>query len=143
MAKLIAKNKDAYFNFELEEFFESGVQLKGWEVKSIRASRVTLNNAFCAFKNNELYVSGMHISQYMNLPGDETQPRKLLLHEKELNKIREYTRVKGQAVVAASLKWSSKGLVKLDIALGKGKTKYDKREVIKKRDTERMLKSGY
>lgn len=141
MAKVIAKNKDAFFNYELEEFFEAGVSLKGWEVKSIRAARVTLNGAFCYFKDNELYVSNMHISKYMNVPGDETAPRKLLLHKRQLQKIREYTQQKGQSVVATTLKWSDKGYVKLDVALGKGKTKYDKREVIKKRDNERMLKN--
>lgn len=143
MAKLISKNKDAFFNYEMLDIFEAGIQLKGWEVKSIRAGRVNLKGAFCSFKDKELFVSNMHVNTYMNIPGDETAPRKLLLHKSQLKKIKEGARIKGNAIVATRLKWSSNGYVKIDIAVGRGKTKMDKREIIKKRDSERSLKSFY
>ena len=140
MAKVISKNKDAFFNFEILDRFEAGIQLKGWEVKSIREGNVNLKGAFCSFRGNELFVSNMNISLYMSVPGDSTAPRKLLLHKQQLKKLREATKVKGHSIVATTLKWSSKGLVKLDIGIGKGKTKTDKRQTIKKRDSERINK---
>lgn len=143
MAKVISKNKDAFFNFELLENFEAGIQLKGWEVKSIRAGKVNLKGSFCNFTKNELFISNMHVSLYMAVPGDETAPRKLLLHKKELEKIRNALKTKGMAVVAKTLKWSNKGLVKVDIAIARGKTKYDKRVTIKKRDEERLNNNKY
>lgn len=143
MAKVISKNKDAFFNYEILDTFEAGIELKGWEVKSIRAGRVNLKGAFCTFMKNELYLSNMHINQYMNVPGDETRPRKLLLHKTQIKKIKDSSSTKGFSVVATTLKWSSKGFVKVDIAIGKGKSKVDKREVIKKRDQERINKTLY
>lgn len=143
MAKVISKNKDAFFNYEMLDTFEAGLQLKGWEVKSIRDGKVNLKGAFCSFKGNELYISNMHINTYMNVPGDETAPRKLLLHKAQLRKIKEGVKVKGHSIVATTLKWTSKGLVKVDIAIGKGKSKTDKRETIKKRDSERISKKYY
>ncbi|MCK5866997.1 MAG: SsrA-binding protein SmpB [Mycoplasmataceae bacterium] len=140
MAKVISKNKDAFFNFEILDRFEAGIELKGWEVKSIREGNVNLRGAFCSFRGTELFVSNMNISLYMNVPGDSTAPRKLLLHKQQLKKLREATKVKGHSIVATTLKWSSKGLVKLDIGIGKGKTKTDKRQTIKKRDSERINK---
>lgn len=143
MAKVISKNKDAFFNFEIMDTFESGIQLKGWEIKSIRNGKVNLKGAFCSFKGDEIFVSNMHISLYMNIPGDETAPRKLLLHKSQIKKIKEAVKVKGNSVVAKTLKWSSKGLVKLDIAIAKGRNRIDKREVIKKREFERSHKKIY
>ena len=143
MAKVISKNKDAFFNFEIMDTFEAGIQLKGWEVKSIRAGKVNLKGAFCSFRGNEIFVSNMHISLYMNIFGDETAPRKLLLHKAQIKKIKEAVKVKGNSIVAKTLKWSSKGLLKIDIAIAKGRNKVDKREVIKKRDFERNQKKFY
>ena len=142
MAKVISKNKDAFFNFEIMDTFEAGIELKGWEVKSIRAGKVNLKGAFCSFKGNELYVSNMHISLYMNVPGDETAPRKLLLHKSQLKKMKEAVKVKGNSIVAKTLKWSAKGLVKLDVAIARGRNRQDKREVIKKRHFERRIRKN-
>ena len=141
--KIISKNKDAFFNYVLLDKFEAGIQLQGWEIKSIRAGRANLKGAFCSFKGDELFVSNLHISQYMNVIGDETRPRKLLLHKSQLKKLREASRTKGMTVVATTLKWSSKGLVKINIALGKGKNEIDKRQTIKKRHLERERKNKY
>lgn len=143
MSKVISKNKDAFFNFELLEGFEAGIELKGWEVKSIRAGRVNLKGSFCTFKDGELFLSNMHINLYMNVPGDETSPRKLLLHKHQISKIRNALKQKGFSVVAKTLKWSSKGLVKVDIAIARGKTVHDKRVTIKKRDEERLNNNKY
>lgn len=143
MSKVISKNKDAFFNFELLEGFEAGIELKGWEVKSIRAGRVNLKGSFCTFKDGELFLSNMHINLYMNVPGDETAPRKLLLHKHQISKIRNALKQKGFSVVAKTLKWSSKGLVKVDIAIARGKTVHDKRVTIKKRDEERLNNNKY
>ena len=138
MAKVISKNKDAFFNYEILDKFEAGMELHGWEVKSIRAGNVVMKGAFCSFRGDELLVSNINISNYMSVPGDRTRPRKLLLHKSQLNRIKEKVKVKGNSVVAMTLKWSNKGLVKIDIGIGKGKNRADKRETIKKRDFERQ-----
>ena len=143
MAKIISKNKESYFNYEIIDKYEAGIELKGWEVKSIRANNVNLKASFCSFKGNELFVSNIHINLYMSTPGDETAPRKLLLHKAQLKKLKESVKVKGYTVVPLVLKWSSKGYVKIDIALGKGKSKVDKRQTIKRRDEERRIKRYY
>ena len=140
MAKIISKNKNANFNYELLNKYEAGVELLGWEIKSIRLGKVNIKSSFCSFRNNELFVSNIHIDNYMNVLGDKTRPRKLLLHKNQLKKLKEKIKVKGIAIIPIALKWSSKGYVKIDIALGKGKSKIDKREAIKKRDTEREIK---
>ncbi len=138
MAKVISKNKDAFFNYEILDRFEAGVELKGWEVKSIRAGNVVIKGAFCSFRGDELFVSNINVSNYMSVPGDRTRPRKLLLHKSQLKKMKEAVKVKGNSIVALTLKWSSKGLVKIDIGIGKGKNRADKRQTIKKRDFERQ-----
>ena len=143
MAKVISKNKDAFFNYELIDRFEAGIELLGWEVKSIRSGKANLKGAFCSFRGGELFLSNLHISQYMSVLGDETRPRKLLLHKNQLKKLQQSVKVKGHSIVATTLKWSSKGYVKVDIWLGKGKNVKDKRLTIKKRDLERERRKFY
>ena len=143
MAKIIVKNRQARYNYELLDTFEAGIQLAGWEVKSIRAGRVQLKNAFVSFMDGEAYLSNMHVNLYMDNPGDETRPRKLLLHKSQIKKLREGVKVKGMAVVPTVLKWSKSGYVKVDVSLAKGKSVVDKRETIKKRDVERNIKKFY
>lgn len=140
MAKIISKNKDAYFNFQIEKIWEAGIQLKGWEVKSIRQGHVNLKGAFCYFQKESLYISNWHIPLFMSVPGDPIASRKLLLHKSQLKKIQNACQAKGMTVVPTVLKWTKKSLVKLDIGIGKGKTKIDKREQIKKRDINRRIK---
>ena len=143
MAKVISKNKNAFFNYEVLQKFEAGIELVGWEVKSIRENKVNLKGSFCSWKANELYVNNMHISQYMNVEGDETRPRKLLLHKRELKKLLKDSVEKGITIVPLKLLWSNSGFVKIVISLAKGKNKSDKREVIKKRDFERLKKQNF
>lgn len=140
MAKIIAKNKEARYQYELLKKYEAGLQLFGWEVKSIRAGKVQLKNAFISFRQGEAYLSNMHVALYMSVSGDETRPRKLLLHKAELKKLKDSVKPKGNAIVPIALKWSSRNHIKVDIALARGKSKIDKRETIKKRDQERLVK---
>ncbi len=143
MAKVIAKNKDAHYSYELADRIEAGLELKGWEVKSIRQGNVSLRGAFVNFKDGEAYLMGMSVSQYMAVPGDELRNRKLLLHKHQLKKLQTGISQKGMSIVAVTLKWSNRGLVKVDIALAKGKSKIDKRETIKQRDISRKIKKQY
>ncbi len=143
MAKVIAKNKDAHYSYELLDIIEAGIQLTGGEVKSIRNGKVQIKGAFVNFEKGEAYLQGMHISQYMSVQSDELRSRKLLLHRHQLKKMREGVQQKGMSIVATTLKWSKQGFVKVDIALGKGKSKVDKRETIKQRDISRKIKKEY
>ncbi|CAM9101501.1 SsrA-binding protein SmpB [Mycoplasma marinum] len=143
MAKVIAKNKDAHYSYELVERIESGLELQGWEVKSIRAGKVSLRGAFVNFKDDEAYLMGMQISQYMAVQGDELRNRKLLLHKHQLKKLKQGVSQKGMSIVAVTLKWSNGGYVKVDISLARGKSKVDKRDTIKQRDISRKIKKQY
>lgn len=133
----IAVNKKARFDYFLEEKMEAGVSLLGWEVKSLRAGRVTMIDSFVFFKNGEAWLEGMDI---VPLPTASThfvtQPlrsRKLLLKRRELNRLAGAVQQKGYTCVATSLYWKGH-LVKCEIALAKGKAQHDKRETEKDRD---------
>ncbi|MCP4336332.1 MAG: SsrA-binding protein SmpB [Mycoplasma sp.] len=143
MHKIIAKNKLAHYSYELKDRIEAGIELLGWEVKSIRAGKVQIKGAFVNFKNKEAYLQGMHIDLFMNVNGDEMRSKKLLLHKNQLKKLKIGVQQKGMSLIAVSLKLSNKGFVKVDIALAKGKTKIDKRETIKQRDISRKIKKEY
>lgn len=142
--KIIAKNKIAYYDYEILETFEAGISLLGWEVKSIRANRVNLKNSFAYFKDLELYWSNAHISLYMAVKGDEQRTRKLLMHKRELRKIHFKKTTSKLTLIPLSLYWKH-GKIKLELALAKGKTKYDKRQTEKakeeKRKIEKILKN--
>ncbi|MGL5204885.1 MAG: SsrA-binding protein SmpB [Metamycoplasmataceae bacterium] len=140
MSKIISKNKIAKFDYEIVEKYVCGIVLSGWEVKSIRASNVNLRNSFCSFLKNELFVSNMHISKYMLVEGDETRARKLLLKKSELNKILTKQQKYKYSIIPLTLLWEN-GNVKLEIGLGKGRNKADKRSYIIERDEKKRLKS--
>ncbi len=143
MEKIILKNKEANFNYEAIAKYSAGIELLGWEVKSIRLKNVNFKGSFCVFKGNELFVINMHISKYMNVSGEETRTRKLLLNANELKKIKFLQVTQGLTIIPQTLVLSSRGLIKLKIIIGKGKTKYDKRQTIKERDQKRMIKKFY
>lgn len=143
MNKIILKNKEANFNYEIIKSYLAGIELLGWEVKSIRLNNVNLKNAFCIFKNHELFVINMHISKYMHVDGQETRTRKLLLNSHELEKLEFEKDAKGLVIIPKTLLFSQKGLIKLEIALARNKNKADKREDIKKRDEKRLIKKFY
>ncbi len=136
------KNKKASFEFAFIDHYTAGIQLTGTEIKSIREGKANINDAFCVFTKNELHIRNMHISHYFNGTYnnvDEKRDRKLLLNKQELNKLQGKLKDQGLTIVPLRLFISDKGYAKLDIALAKGKKLYDKRDDIKKRDTEREM----
>jgi len=131
------KNKRAYFDYEILEKFVCGMQLFGTEVKSIRRSKASLAESFCSFTGHELFVINMHISDYDfgNINNHENRrDRKLLLKKKELHRIQKKVKESGLTVIPLTMFMNGKGLVKLEIAIARGKKTYDKRETLKKYD---------
>lgn len=139
------QNRRANFEYELLEKYEAGLVLTGSEIKSIRAGKININDAYCHFKNGELFIKNMHISPYGSGFGthEPTRERKLLLHKSELRKLHRAVKEDGMTIVPVRLFINQKGWAKLIIALAKGKKLYDKRESIKKRDVERELQRKF
>ncbi len=139
--KIIALNKRATHEYYLEERLEAGLQLQGWEVKSLREGRAQLTDSYVIFKGGEAYVLGMHITPLPNVPAhihpDAARTRKLLLHKKELGFLMGSKERKGYTIVATALYWH-KSKAKLEVALGKGKKLHDKRASDKEQDWERQ-----
>lgn len=137
---LVAQNRRANFDYEIEDKFTAGLQLTGSEVKSLRMGHANINDAYGIEKNGELYISNMFIAEYANKGYEshaEKRDRKLLLNRKEIIKIINELSRKGSTLVAIRLFFNDKGLAKLEIGLGRGKKLYDKRETIKERDWNR------
>jgi len=138
---LITLNKKAQYDYFLEERFEAGIVLEGWEVKSLRAGHAQLRDSYVLLKGGEAWLVGSHISPLntasTHIQPDPTRSRKLLLNQQELDKLYGKVERKGYTVVPVSL-YFKKGKVKCEIALAKGKKTYDKRETIKERDFERQ-----
>lgn len=145
----IALNKKARHDYHIDERFEAGMVLEGWEVKSLRAGRVQLKESYVLLKDGEAFVIGMHISPYENasthVTPNATRTRKLLLNQRELSKLFAATQRKGYTVVPMALYWK-KNRVKLEIGMAKGKKLHDKRETEKQRDwareKQRILKDN-
>jgi len=143
----IGLNKKARFDYYLQERFEAGIVLEGWEVKSLRAGRLQLRDTYVLIKNNELWLLGAVItpmeaaSSHINTEPQRT--RKLLLHRSEINKLTDVLERKGHALIPSAMYWKQ-GRAKVEIAVGKGKKEYDKRDTEKERDwhreKERLLK---
>ena len=136
---LIVKNKNASRNYKLNESFQAGVVLEGWEVKSLRQSKVDVKNSYVNIKKGEAWLIGVKIDTPPSLKQegkDTTKSRKLLLHKKEIEKIERLKGEKGLTCVLTKIYWKD-NLIKCDIAMGKGKKFKDQREDIKKRDWER------
>ncbi|MDD4373098.1 MAG: SsrA-binding protein SmpB [Bacteroidales bacterium] len=136
------KNRRASFEYFLEEKFVAGMVLTGTEIKSIRLGKVSLNEAYCVFMKDELFVKEMHIAEYSFGTYNNHDPkrdRKLLMTARELKKLRTKVNEKGYTIVPVVLFVNEKGLAKLEIALAKGKHHYDKREDLKKKDSKREL----
>ncbi len=138
---VIARNRKAHFQYEILEKVETGIVLTGTEVKAIRNRDVSINESFAHLDNGEIFLYEMHIGQYKQGNRDNHEPkrvRKLLLHKKEINKIAGKIKQKGYTMVPLSLYFKD-GIVKVELALVKGKTMVDKRDDIKKRDIEREI----
>lgn len=136
----IADNKKAFHDYFIEERYEAGIALEGWEVKAIRASRVQIKEAYVVLRGGEVFVIGMHISALptasTHIKPDPTRTRKLLLHAAEINKLIGKVERAGFTLVPLDLHYK-KGRIKLEIGLAKGKKQHDKRETEKQRDWER------
>ncbi len=140
--KINIKNKRAYFDYEIEDTFTAGIVLSGTEIKSIRLGKASLTDCYCYFHRNELFVTGMNVSEYAWGTYNNHQPkrdRKLLLNRKELNKLQRVSQDKGVSIIGLKLFISDKGYAKLVIGVGKGRKNYDKREYLKEKDTKREL----
>jgi len=136
------KNKRASFDYELLDAYTAGIVLSGTEIKSIRAGKASLADAYCYFVHDELYVKNMHIAAYWwgsFSNHDPRRDRKLLLHRKELDKLFRRHKEKGLTIVATRLFIDDNGRAKLNLALARGKKAYDKRESIKEKDIRRDM----
>ena len=136
------KNRKASFEYEFLDVYVAGIMLKGTEIKSIREGKASLTEAYCYFKNGELYIKQMHISPYSLAAHYNHEPvrdRKLLLSKKELNKLEGKSAEKGLSIIPTRLFINDRGLAKLEIALARGKKIHDKRQNIKEKDAKRDL----
>lgn len=138
--KQIASNRKAYHDYFILETYEAGIALSGTEIKSLRAGKVQLREAYARIENGELWLVGMHISPYeqagIYFQHDPTRPRKLLLHHREIRKLQEATEAKGLTLVPTRL-YLKKGRAKLEIGIARGKHTYDKREALAERENQR------
>ncbi len=140
--KVNIRNKKASFEFEFVDKYTAGIVLQGTEIKSIRENKASLQEAYCYFKKEELFIKGMHIAVYAEgtyTNHEPTRERKLLLQKKELTKLFEKKQEKGLTIVPYRLFLNGKGLAKLEIALARGKKIHDKRNSIKEKDLKREL----
>jgi len=137
----IAENRKARHEYFIEDTFEAGLALEGWEVKSLREGRAQLTETYVHLKNGEAWLIGAHISPMLSasshVKADPTRTRKLLLHRNELDRLVGAVERKGYTLIALNLHWS-KGKAKLDIGLAKGKKQHDKRATEKARDWQRQ-----
>ena len=147
--KVIARNKKASFNYYLLDTFEAGIVLHGTEIKSVRANKVNIGDAYCIIRDNEMFIVNLHIAKYDHgnvFNHNETRSRKLLLHKKQIIKINNKVMQDSLTIVPTKV-YIERGLCKIEIALGKGKKNYDKRQSLKakdaKRNLERNLKERY
>ncbi|MDL2289985.1 SsrA-binding protein SmpB [Paludibacteraceae bacterium OttesenSCG-928-F17] len=141
-SNIVIKNRRAAFDYILLESYEAGIQLYGTEIKSIREGKAGLADTYCTFINDELWIKNMNIATYAfgTYNNHEVRrDRKLLLHRKELDKLRRATKESGLTIVPVQLFINEKGIAKLEIALAKGKKTYDKRETLKEKEDKRSM----
>ena len=139
-------NRKAHFNYSIEDTFEAGIELHGFEVKAIKNGSGNINSAFCIVRGGEAYIIGMHIPPYQphNVdPGyNPDRTRKLLLSKKEIKKLGEKDDMKGLTLIPISL-YSKGRYIKVSVAVARGKKVFDKRETIKNRDIDREIRREY
>ena len=140
--KIIVQNKKASHDYFIETKYETGIKLVGSEVKSIRLGKANINDAFIQIKNGEAFIINMHISKYdygNRFNHEETRTRKLLLHKKEIDRLFSQTKEAGYSLIPLKV-YLKEGLIKLEIALARGKKNYDKRETLKEKDMQLRIK---
>ena len=139
--KIVARNKKAFHDFEILDKYEAGIELKGSEVKAIRMGRVNLKDSYVKIKDGEAWWMQGHISNLettnVHFKHDETRPRKLLLHKREIGKLAGMTSEKGFSIVPLDLHFNDKNKAKLTIAVAKGKQLHDKRQALKEKQLKR------
>jgi SsrA-binding protein len=148
MSKIIATNRKAQRDYSILETIEAGIELKGSEVKSIRAGKINLNDSFARFEGSQIILYNTHISPYEEasyLNVEPTRPRRLLLHKNQIRKLTAQLTQRGFTLVPLKAYFNDRGFAKVELALCKGKRLYDRRETIKRREMElemrRILKS--
>ena len=140
--KIIATNKEARHNYALFDAYEAGIELKGGEVKSLRAGKASLKESFARIEKGELLLYNMHIAPYEGTTVDIPDPkrvRKLLLHKKDISKLAAKTSQRGYTIIPTKI-YFKKGYAKVEIAIARGKRTWDKRETIQKREAEREVR---
>ncbi len=139
--KPVAENRKARFNFEIEDKIEAGLVLTGSEVKSLRAGRANISEAYASDEKGALYLINAHITEYAQAGREghaPTRPRKLLLHAREIDRLRGAIHRQGMTVVPLKLYFNARGIAKVELGLARGKKLHDKRETEKKRDWQRQ-----
>jgi len=140
---ILIKNRKAFFNYQITDKYIAGIMLLGTEIKSIRESAVNLSNSFCSIENDNIIVKRMQISEYLhgNINNhDPLKDRKLLLNKNEIRQIKKKVFEKKLSIIPTKLFLNKRGFAKVELGLGKGKKEYDKRETIKKRDSDRKIR---
>ena len=139
--KQLAINKKAFHDYFIEKKYEAGIELQGSEVKSIKQGKVSIKESFIGDRNGQMYIYGMHVTPFKEAYDqkiDPTRTRKLLLHKKEIDTLIGKKTQDGYTIVPLSV-YEKNGLVKIELALAKGKKQYDKRETIKRREADRKI----
>jgi SsrA-binding protein len=143
--RLIAQNKKAYHDYHIEETLEAGIVLTGTEVKSLRVGKANMRDSYAAVENGELWLIGVHISPYEQgniFNHDPLRKRKLLVHAGEIRRLYGKVRVAGFTLVPTKL-YFKEGRAKVEVALAKGKTTYDKRETLAKKEAQRDMERAF
>ena len=143
--KLLAYNKKARFNYTIDESFECGIVLMGTEVKSIKDGRFSFADSYALVENDELWLIAFHITQYVfgnRINHDPLRRRKLLVHKKEINRLRRIVDEKGLTLVPLKF-YLKRGIVKCELGIAKGKKLFDKRDDIRKKDQKRELEREF
>ncbi len=143
--KIIALNKQAYHDYAFLETFEAGISLLGSEVKSIRDGRITLKDSYAEVRDGEIFLVKCHISPYEAAAVFNHEPerdRRLLLHAREIRKLTGKVQEKGLTLIPVKVMFNPKGRIKVELALAKGKKDYEKRDTIKKRDSDREMRAA-
>jgi SsrA-binding protein len=137
------RNRQAYYEYFIDDKLQAGISLLGTEVKSLRVGKASFVDAYCLFQDGELWLKGMHIAEYSHGTANNHDPlrdRKLLLTGRELKKWEGKLKEKGYTIIPLRMFFNEKSFVKVEIGLAKGKKLHDKRESIKQKDTEREMK---
>jgi SsrA-binding protein len=143
--RVIAQNRKARHDYFIEETYEAGIVLVGTEVKSIRQGKVNIRDSYADIRDGEVYLHNMHISPYEKgniFNRDPVRTRKLLLNRREINKLTGYIKQKGFTLIPLRI-YLNRGLVKIELAVARGKKTYDKRESIARRDAERAMERAF